>query len=53
MAIEATSTTLIALVSALIVLAIIAILYFNTGQESSSLWTYSRGALLSLFGVGT
>ncbi len=53
MGVELTTTTLVALIAALAVVAILAITYFTTSQESSSLWTYSRGALLSLFGVGT
>ena len=52
MSINATTSSLVVLLSALIVLAIIAILYYTTGQESSSLWAYSKGGLLALFGVG-
>ena len=51
MAIEVT-TTLAVLLGALIVVAILTIVYFTTGQESSSLWTYSRGAMMALFGTG-
>jgi len=52
MSISATTSALVVFLGALIVVAIIAILYFTTGQESSSLWAYSKGGLLALFGVG-